>query len=228
MDKVKTLEQVRKYIDKEYWEAGTKSGYKDGVVCNWWWVNRWLQCFTQTIDIYDKKVLDLGCAMGGFVAGLLTWGADAYGIDISDYAIRKGKEELSYLKNRIFQGSCHDLSIWPSEFFDVIYSNQVFEHIPEQHVDDLVKEIYRVCSRGSLLWFALQMPTSGHDVRGAEDIDETHITLYPPQWWDEKFKRAGFIAAPDIDMALRRTCTGFDHYSFFKEYGWTTLVYKKV
>ncbi|MFH1759995.1 MAG: class I SAM-dependent methyltransferase, partial [bacterium] len=131
MAKIKTLEEVRKYIDKEYWEAGTKSGYKDTDVCNWWWVNRWLQCFTQVIGVSDKRVLDLGCAMGGFVAGLLTWGADACGIDISDYAIRKGKEKLSYLNDRIFQGSCHDLSGWPSEFFDVIYSNQVFEHIPE-------------------------------------------------------------------------------------------------
>lgn len=227
MQKVKTLEEVRKYLDKEYWENGTKSGYKGGPAVDWWWNNRWAQCFNQAIPIYDKKILDLGCGTGGFVASLVTFGADAYGIDLSDYAVEKAKKENSFLKNRIFQGSAHDLSRWPNEYFDILYSNQVFEHVPEELINNLIKETYRVLKKEGVCWFAIHMP----DVRdSAEDkeIDQTHITLYPRSWWIEKFKAIGFKEDQNIDLLLRSTRTGYDHYSFFEDYHWETLVFRKI
>jgi len=224
---MKTIEEIREYLDRDYWERGQslgKSGYENFSV-NWWWVNRWLQCFTEVIPIKDRKVLDLGCGVGGMVAGFLTWGGDAYGIDLSDYAIEKGKTQCEFLKGRLFQGSCHDLSMFPDNFFHIIYSNQVFEHVPEQHIPQMRGEIWRVMRWGGIGWFAFQMPVEGR--RGENDPDETHVTMYPRQWWEEKFLGVGFTLDARIDRRMRKTRTGPDNYSYFEYYQWATLVVRK-
>ena len=40
-----------------------------------------------TYDLEGKKVLDIGCGFGFTVADLREMGADAYGIDFSEYAV---------------------------------------------------------------------------------------------------------------------------------------------
>ena len=232
---MQTIEEVKKYIDREYWEEGDKSGYKDSFL-DISWNCRWAQCFNQVIPIFGKKILDLGCGIGGFVSACNLWGADAYGVDLSNYAVSKHKSECERLHlpaDRVFEGSCHDLSRWEPETFDIIYSNQVFEHIPKQYIDGMVAEIHRVTKHGAILWFGLQMPEK-EGIVDPKCIDETHITLMPREWWDEKFlsqgveKTDGFDKADDIDQALRETKTGQDNYSFFKEYDWRSLAYRKL
>lgn len=223
----KTIEEVRKYLDKDYWENGQtlgKSGYEKFTI-NWWWVNRWLQCFIEAVPVKGKRVLDMGCGVGGMVAGFLTWGADAFGIDLSDYAIGKGISECEFLSERLFQGSCHDLSKFPDLAFDIVYSNQVFEHIPEQYIDQMIHEIWRVTKWGGIGWFAFQMPEEGR--RGENDPDETHITMHPRWWWEKKFLDRGFNIDSSIDRRMRRVRTGPDSYSYFEYYQWATLVVRK-
>lgn len=225
-----TIEEVKQYLDKDYWEKGSKSGYKDSFL-NLWWNGRWCQCFNKIIPLHDKKLLDLGCGIGGFVTMSLLFGADSYGIDLSKYAIEKYQTECQRLQlpfDRCFEGSCHDLSRWSDESFDIIYSNQVFEHVPEELIDTLVKEIFRVAKKNAILWFALQFAYSQEHREELQKLDKTHITLYSHQWWDEKFKKIGLIPALDIDEKLRTQVTGVDHYSFFKEYQWTSLAYRKA
>lgn len=221
------LDTVRQYVDEAYWERGQttgKSGYEHFGV-NWWWVNRWLQCFTAVIPVKDRRVLDLGCGVGGMVAGFVTWGADAYGIDISAYAIEKSKKECDFLEGRVFEGSCHDLSRFPDSSFDLLYSNQVFEHVPEACIEPMIAEIARVLRPRGLGWFALQMPETG--CRGPEDPDETHQTMFPREWWEARLRRAGFRFDRRVDRRLRGIRTGYDRYSYFDYYGWTTLVVRK-
>lgn len=226
---MRTLKEIKEYFDREYWEKGNKSGYKDKDF-DLWWNGRWCQCFNRAIPLYGKRLLDLGCGIGGFVTMCNLFGADSYGVDLSEYAIEKYKREgkrLGLTWDRCFENSCHDLSRWPNNFFDIIYSNQVFEHIPEKLIDNLIKEIYRVSRKGAVLWFALQMPEDGLHKKAKEDPDKTHVTLYGRKWWDDKFRKIGLIPAPDIDIFLRKTVTEPDHYSFFEEFNWTTLVYRK-
>lgn len=223
-----TIEEVKQYLDQDYWEKGNKSGYKDTYL-NLWWNGRWCQCFNRAIPLYDKKLLDLGCGIGGFVTMCILFGADAFGMDLSSYAIKKYQEECRRLHlpfDRCSEGSCHDLSRWPDGYFDIIYSNQVFEHLPEQYVEEMIKEIYRVAKKGAVSWFSLQMPDKD-DSRDINCKDQTHVTLKSKKWWNDKFIQKGFREDKQIDELLQKIVTGYDHYSFFKEYGWRTLVYRK-
>lgn len=200
------LESIRDYLQEDYWESGHDkkvSGYQNSYI-NWWWVNRWMQCFTSVFTVRDKKVLDLGCGYGSMVAGLVTWGADAYGIDISDYAIEKGKKEADYLRNRIFQGSIHDLSRFEDNSFDLIYSNQVFEHLPEAYVEQLISEMMRVCRPGAKLWLAFVISEEENGTRGEDDPDMTHINIHSMDWWRRRFFAAGFTEKTRINTAIAK------------------------
>lgn len=229
IERYDNIETIREYVQRDYWESGHDkkiSGYQDSFI-NWWWINRWMQCFAEVFAIKDKKVLDLGCAYGSMVAGFLTWGADAYGIDLSDYAIAKGIKEADYLQNRIFQGSIHDLSRFDDNTFDIIYSNQVFEHLPEKYVTNLVNEMMRVARPGAILWLAFVISEEENGVRKANDPDETHINIHSMDWWRKRFSQVGFIEDRKLNNKIMNTYTGYDHYSFYKYYGWDSIVLRK-
>lgn len=219
------LEEIRKYLQKDYWEEGRSKGISgyEAENLDWWWINRWLQCFTQVFPVRDKVMLDLGCGYGSMVAGFVTWGADAYGIDISDYAVQKGRS-IDYLKERLFQGSIHDLSRWGDDTFDFLYSNQVLEHLPEQYCDDLVKEMRRVLRKKGSCWISMVTSAEENGLRGADDSDETHINIHSMDWWRKKFSSAGFSENKKLKAQLENTRTGYDGFNYFEEYGWHNIV----
>jgi SAM-dependent methyltransferase len=73
-----------------------------------------------------STVLDAGCGMGMGVTSLLTEGYEAYGIDLPNHArywVRAGKDPMHFF--------CCDASRlpFPDEFFDIVYSLGVIEHI---------------------------------------------------------------------------------------------------
>lgn len=230
---IKSLEQVRKYVQRDYWKSGISkgvSGYEDFQI-DYWWNGRLLQTMDKAWGpLYDKKLLDLGCAYGQVVAVASLWGMDAYGIDLSDYAIEQGIKEAGWLKDRIFQGSIHDLSRFPGDEFDILYSCQVFEHLPGEFCGQLAEETYRVAKPGGFLWASLVIDIhEDFQPQGfnPEDGDDTHINIRPYHWWDERFLAAGWKKAPRIDRQFRQARTSPDNFSFFEEYGWHSLCYQK-
>lgn len=226
---ISTVEEVRNYVQKDYWISGQtdgKSGYENFFI-NWEWNNRLLDHLEKIYDFKGKKILDLGCAYGQVVAAMLKRKYDAYGTDLSDYAIEAGQVEYPPLKGRTIQGSCHQLRYSDNEF-NFLYSNQVFEHIPASVCDELAKSTYRVTKPGGLLWCGLVLDlNSDFQPQGynPEDIDKTHINLRPKAWWDEKFIAAGWKVEDNFDKAFRNV--KINGYSHFEEYGWHSICYKK-
>ncbi len=227
MEPIKTVEEVREYVQKEYWEDGTISGYQNFHI-NWTWNEMLIKCLKQAYNFKEKKILDLGCAYGQVVAAFHKAGYDAEGIDISDYAIEVGKKEYKPLEKKIKQGSIHDLSCYKDKSFDFLYSNQVFEHVPAQYCTALAEETFRIAKPKAILWVGLVLDIcSDFQPQGfnPEDKDKTHINLRPKEWWNNIFLPAGWKIEDVFDNNFRQTSTG--GYSFFKEYGWHSICYKK-
>lgn len=91
-------------------------------------------------SLSGKKVLDVGCAYGFVVEDLRSMGADAYGIDVSDYAKQQSKvqdyitvaDARTYLKN------------YKNKEFDFLFSRWFLECLDPNDVPDVVTEMNRI------------------------------------------------------------------------------------
>ena len=132
-------------------------------------------------DIGPTRVLDAGCAMGFLVETLRDRGVDAYGIDVSPYAIGKVYEPI--------QPFCRCASITQEleEAFDLIVSIEVLEHMP---ADEAQTAIENLCRHTRDILFS----SSPMDYKEA-----THVNVHQPDYWVEQFGRQGFFRDVDFD-----------------------------
>jgi SAM-dependent methyltransferase len=87
--------------------------------------------------------------------------------------------------------SMSDLSSYPDESFDLIYSGQSIEHVSEHEADHVIREVRRVLRRGG--HFAFDTP-NGRITRmqQAAFIDPDHEVEYTAADLDEKLRVAAF------------------------------------
>ena len=98
-----------------------------------------------------KKALDVGCAKGFTVKRLRDKGIEAYGIDLSRYAIH-----AAHPKVRNFIKRADILSIpWPDCSFDVVSCIEIMEHLNRKEVDRAIREIKRVTNKHIFLTIPL-------------------------------------------------------------------------
>ncbi len=124
-----------------------------------------------------KDILDVGCAYGFTVAKLRSLGFDAWGIDISNYALSKASKEV---REFLTYASVCDMKVMDKPF-DFIYSSGVLEHIPKKDLDKAISEIVRVGKRGLIGVSCLDDKTT-HD-----NDDETHEVILNKSEWQAMF-----------------------------------------
>lgn len=173
----KTEEESRKNVFDSplYWHG--KIGYRlgpDGIGYRDFEINSDKVAYIMSKNP-QGKVLDIGCAMGYIVKRLREKGVDAWGVDISQYAIDHAPDEVKhYLK----LASADKLPFGDKEF-DLVFSSSVFEHMPPELVMKAISEAVRVAKRGIIA------VTPGDDPHFDEDA--THKIKQPLWWWREQF-----------------------------------------
>jgi len=121
-----------------------------------------------------RTVLDAGCAFGYLVSGLRGLGVDAYGVDISEYAISQADPSIA---EYVRIGSATDL---PDEHYDIITFIEVAEHLTP---DDGRQAIGRICANTDVVLFSST----------PDDRDEpTHVNVQPLAYWWRLFRENGF------------------------------------
>ena len=130
------------------------------------------------------NTLDIGCGMGQLVKMLLSKGCDAYGLDISDVAIRECQERIN--RDRFIQGSILKLP-YQNDSFETIISTDCLEHLDRDDVVEALNELYRVTKRNLYLIIATTQDRDGH----------WHLTVEKRTWWEEQLKKAGFRKHPN-------------------------------
>lgn len=93
-------------------------------------------------QLLDKKVLEIGCAKGFVVKDLRDFGANAYGIDISQYAIDNCEPEVKDFLN-VADARIH-LANYKANEFDFVFSLRFFECLTDSELDALIPELNRV------------------------------------------------------------------------------------
>ncbi|TGN94601.1 rhamnosyltransferase WsaF family glycosyltransferase [Burkholderia sp. USMB20] len=143
----------------------------------------WLNFFGRVADelirgLQPRTVFDAGCAHGFLVESLWDRGVEAFGRDISSFAISKVRSDIS--------ANCQVGSItepFPGTY-DLVTCIEVLEHLPEEAA---LEAIDRISEATSTILFS-SSPT---------DLTEpTHINVRPTIYWLNRFAERGF--APDF------------------------------
>jgi SAM-dependent methyltransferase len=147
---------------------------------------RWLNFFGTIADriVRDfgpQTVLDAGCAMGFLVEALRDRGVEAYGIDISEYALAQVREDI--------RPYCRKASVTAAlkRKYDLIVCIETLEHLPKRDAEHAVQNF---CAHTGDVLFS----STPHDYKEA-----THVNVMPRDYWAELFARLGFVHDLDYD-----------------------------
>lgn len=151
------------------------------------------------------KILDYGCAKGFLVHSLRQLGYEAYGYDISEYAINNCVPDVKeYLSNDM-----------EDELYDYVVCKDVMEHIPENEVLNVLSEIYTSLKTEAL--FVIPLGDDNKFRIREYEIDVTHVTKKDEDWWINRFKESGFEI---VDFkysfgAIKKKWQHYDHGNGF-------------
>lgn len=150
--------------------------------------NGWEEIFAKqaeiiTRDFQPKTTLDVGCAAGYLVEGLRDLGVNAYGIDVSDYALSTVREDIKPF--------CHKQSATEliREKYDLITCIEVLEHLESADIREAIKNM---CQATETIIFSSTPFDFG---------EETHYSVNQPGYWCEEFAANGFFHDIDYDCS---------------------------
>lgn len=132
-----------------------------------------------------KRVLDIGCGEGTFIKQVKDkQGAEAWGIELME---TPGKEAEKIL-DKVFIGPCENfLDELPDTYFDVIYCNDVLEHLVDPY-SVLAALKYKLSEKGVVIssipniryhyafkqvWLKKNWEYEGHGI-----FDKTHMRFF--------------------------------------------------
>ncbi len=140
------------------------------------------------------RVLDIGCAGGGFVRSLLDDGHFAVGLEGSDYPLLNQCGEWSTIASHLFPCDVTkpfrltDRANNQPLLFDAITGWEVMEHIPDAGLPGLFENLDRHLAPGGLLLFSIATFLDWDHQTGVV----WHVTVKPRSWWEDRFARLGF------------------------------------
>jgi SAM-dependent methyltransferase len=135
-------------------------------------------------DFHPQSVLDAGCAKGFLVEGFRSRGVEAWGVDLSEFAIQAVHPDI---KDYCFVGSI--AQPLPRKY-ELIISIEVVEHMPPE---EAVRAIENLCQYSDNIIIS----TSPYDYKEA-----THMNVHPPEYWARQFARFGFFHDVDYDASF--------------------------
>jgi 2-polyprenyl-3-methyl-5-hydroxy-6-metoxy-1,4-benzoquinol methylase len=162
------------------------------------WLSRLL-----TLRLPPARVLDVGCAHGGYVA-LLDWaGYEATGTEISAEAAQLAQETFGV---RVLPGTVESQTFGAASF-DVIVLNDVIEHLPDplatlRHCGKLLSQdgffVVQTPEYKEHLSYADLRATSDLFLRHMDRNNEEHLYLFSRRSAGLLFSRLGF---PHLDFS---------------------------
>ena len=148
------------------------------------WLNFFDQIAKRIIEQFEPKTaLDAGCAWGFLVEAFRNHGVEAFGVDISEYAIQNIDPVI---KPYCWIGSITEP--FPKKY-DLITCIEVLEHMPQREAE---KAIENLCTHANEIVFS----STPFDYKEA-----THINVHDPEYWAEQFARYGFYRDMEADLS---------------------------
>lgn len=141
-----------------------------------------------------NRVLEVGCGRGDVLVALSEMGCICTGTEISHHMLGLCNDHVDHVVE-IFSGSADSLD-FPSDSFDIVFSQEVLEHLHPEDVPRHFAEAFRVLRPNGI--FSVETPNRR---TGPQDISRgfTHIAegLHLKEWTVKElirmFQDAGFV-----------------------------------
>ncbi len=203
--------------DREYYDGEAESGYAAYADGDW----TAQLCGVFADHLAPRRLLEVGCAKGFLVRRFRSLGIEAYGVDISSYAIGAAPDEV---KPYVAVADIRELP-WPDDSFDMVLCMETLEHVPPEEVPRAIAELARV-SAGTVL---CSIPSFGFNDYGPQGLSMTpgqradarfdrpfselsldeqgrphhgHVTLATYRWWTRRFAESGLYRLGWLEREL--------------------------
>lgn len=146
-----------------------------------------------------RKILDVGCGNGAFAATIKTKNsAEVWGIEYMDEEAKQAEQVL----DNVFSGPCESfIKDLPDNFFDVIYFNDVLEHLVDPY--DVLDQIkHKLAPNGVVISsipnmryynaFIKLLVKKDWQYEGHGIMDKTHLRFFTNKSIKTMYKDAGY------------------------------------
>ena len=132
-----------------------------------------------------QTVLDLGCGGGELVPYLAAAGATVFALDFSNDAVEIAQSLIKKFPVSLQERVCVDRGDvkslpYPDRFFDKVYSLDVLEHINDDELREMLREVGRVLKRDGRLIFTTP------NVRKQSVIEEQKRRIQEPEHFTDR------------------------------------------
>lgn len=161
--------------DEDYYLRGKETGRSNYTDYRWLpdQTISWAHHLYRVLGIKEgARVLDCGCATGNYVRALRRIGVEAYGYDISEWAISAADKEVKPFLSNHLNGAKYDL----------IFSKDCFEHVQPEDLKLLVTHLLS-CTERMFIIVPLAKSVGGEYVHSKEENDPTHVNRWPLPTW---------------------------------------------
>ena len=137
------------------------------------------------------RLLDLGCAGGGFVRSILEAGGYAVGVEGSDISRRSRRAEWPIIPGWLFTADARQpFQLFNGEplKFNVITAWEFLEHIDEEALPIVLENIRRHAEPYAYFIGSISSAAEEH-----------HQIARPKAWWENRLAQAGIQQAPEIE-----------------------------
>ncbi|MBI5003354.1 class I SAM-dependent methyltransferase [Candidatus Woesearchaeota archaeon] len=170
-------------------EEGRKKTFQEGI--------DWIKKVTQKKESdketsnEKKKILDVGCAAGFFLAVAKESDFDPYGSELNAWLAEYGRKKFN-LEN-VKAGTLEDAK-WKDNFFDHVTMWDVLEHVPDPM--KTLKEINRITKN------------NGYIIISYPDYSSIFAKLFGRRWWFLLSHHIYYFTPKTMDMMLEKA--GFE------------------
>ncbi len=134
------------------------------------------------------RVLDIGCAKGFLVKDLMQAGLDAYGADVSRYALTHCEPEVV---GRLHLASAVELP-FPDKSFDAVLSINTIHNLDREGCGRALREMTRVVRNTEKCFVQVDAYRSAEEKDIFESWCLTAETYLPPAEWIALFDQAAY------------------------------------
>ena len=163
----------------------------------------------------NSNVLEYGCANGFLVKCLKDFGVNAYGIDISNYAISNCPVDISRNVSVITHNDVNKAikkTTFKKKKFDWVISKDVMEHIKPSDLNIIIKQISKITKK---MFVIVPLGDNNRYRIKQYHLDKTHIVIKNEKWWINLFKKNNF----DIEDVSYKVDGIKDKWYKYNKYG---------